>query len=478
MRLSEQLTAEETQQLETLVNGLRTFKENECPFTPDQAFEAFKFKFPKGSIKLNGMSVRSIHIYCNDRPAPLFEIKFYENSEINYMIVDTNKLSIDTYRQIFNAVIVKKSLINHAFVSNLSDPYNWKSKPVDNLYNPLIHSSYTTRIYPSLAQTLETVIADILRDNSVCILSAGCGNGDEFIELNKLFIQKGIQAYIGGFDINATNVANAAKKAKSMTVENSCFMKGDLKQTAQLLPNIKRSMNVPESIPTIVIFCGVLTPGVVLQHLAAMQIMQNTRAHCDYVLLSGFEPVMLNTRVLKHIGFDHMQQGAPIFEVSPPDALTSKQTHLYKVQSPARRSEVLTKHSNKRSVSIKTVDLQMSASILEDIQLLLNQNEQAITECTMLDISRGRIDAADYRTIDKLLTENFSSKPRILVAGDEQWLKPLSALLIQSGFTILHPSEIKYANLSVNMFSRPLLRRLKENNVPVDDAALQVCQYK
>ena len=478
MRLSEQLTSQEVQKLETLLHGLKTFNDNECRFNLDKGFEAYKFKFSKGSIKLNGIGVRSLHMFCNKRDAWLFEIKFYENTDIKYMILDTEKLSLRDFVQIFNKVILGKSLINHAFAEDYSHTFNWKTRSVERLYDPMLLATYTTRIYPSLAHTLDKVISDIQRDNTVCILSVGCGNGDELIALNEILSKRKIQAYIGGFDINQTNVANAIAKTKDLSVKQSCFVKGDIKQTGQLIPSIKQTMNVPENTPTIVVFCGVLTPGIVQQHLVAMQIVQKVKAHCDYVMLNGYEPVILNKRVLKCIGFDHMQQGEPIADVTSPSALSCKQTNIYKVQSKERRREIVQKHSKKRTRTGMVIDLQMSASVLEDIQLLLEHNKQDMAECTQLDISRASIDGADHDAIMQLLTENFLAKPKILVAGDEAWLKPLGARLMKSGHKILKRLETKYANMSVNMFSIPVLRRFKENHIPVDDGALQICEYK
>ncbi len=219
------------------------------------------------------------------------------------------------YQEVFNTIIVPKSVINGSYPHlPMVGRLPWESKSVKELYNPIIKATYEQLIHPNISETIEKQIEKMQAHNQVSIISAGCGDGSEaHLLVNTLHRKLGdLTIYLGGFDINPDNIARATRKIKESKAKRCLFEHGSVDDIDDKVIELKQKMQVPDGTPTIIIFSGVLTLGVISNHVRAMLIVQKARSVCNYLVISGFEPSLLNMHALRHIGFDYMAQGNPI----------------------------------------------------------------------------------------------------------------------------------------------------------------------
>ncbi len=143
-----------------------------------------------------------------------------------------------------------------------------------------------------------------------------------------------------------------------------------------------------------------------------------------------------------------------------------------------RRVEFLIKQGKKRSQSNSIVDLQMSHHPLADLNMLLEKTPQLIEECTQLDLSRAYFNSDTLDIFCDQIQSKFGALTKVLVAGDEPWLNDFSEKCNPRKFRILIRSEIKFADLSINMFSRTNLRRLENIISTLHPSVFQAMEFK
>lgn len=372
-------------------------------------------------LKINAQRYKAIELFFITIPA-LGQVPYVKITKANgekkiYFCGEKAKIS-DLYKRMIQGNAIAASEFIVFGMKFGTEEFDWSKISKETVYR--LSKNDIGRFYQKSHQQMREVLSKRNTAKKVLIISAACGDGQEF-EVLKGF-NKDKEICLAGFDINQENIAIASKKHP----EGNFFV-GDIRNINAHIARIQKSFEdiCSNEMTTVIIFSGILQRSIFSGTYEAVRYLQVACRTANLVLVASFHTTLLNSQIAKKIGFDIQQQNID-FELS-------KQPYknvLYELVRPndQQRLSYLLKQSDKYSLvkDQTSIDLSLSANVLKDLALIPIDR---LLKTKQLDLSWSYLEPSEVTALIDFINTKMPNLRVIMTSTEEPWYNEFLSLI-------------------------------------------------